>query len=147
MDKKNLEDLALFLLRVVAGLILFYYGAQKFVGLFGGMGFQATLEGFQKNMGIPAWATTMAIIAEFFGGLGLIFGALTRVAAFGAASTMAVATFVNIKGTSSLIPAAPGDNPLQHIAFPLSIFAISMAILLLGPGSWALDQKIFKKRR
>lgn len=45
---------------------------------------------FAQQMGIPAPLAFLAIMAEFLGGLGLIVGAVSRVAAFGIFSVMAV---------------------------------------------------------
>src|SRR5947209_2673323 len=71
------------ILRIVLGMVFFAHGAQKMLGWFGGSGFQGTLGFFTGMLHIPAPLAVLAIFAEFFGGIGLIFGLLTRVAAFG----------------------------------------------------------------
>src|SRR3977135_2029520 len=81
------NDVALTILRVVLGVVFFAHGAQKMLGWFGGYGFHGTLGFFTGVLHIPTPFAVLAILAEFFGGLGLIFGLLTRVAAFGMAST------------------------------------------------------------
>ncbi len=53
------------------------------LGWFGGYGFHGTMGFFTQQMGIPAPLAFLAICAEFFGGLGLIVGLLSRIAAFG----------------------------------------------------------------
>src|SRR5665213_3061469 len=84
------NDPAQAMLRVVLGLIFFAHGAQKMLGWFGGYGFTPTM-GFFEQMGIPAALAFLAIAAEFFGGLGLLFGFLGRIAAFGVMVNMVVA--------------------------------------------------------
>src|ERR1700688_2022650 len=85
------NDMATTFLRLVLGIIFFAHGAQKLLGWFGGYGFTGTMGFFTGMMHIPAPFAVLAIAAEFFGGLGLIFGLFTRVAAFGIFCNMAVA--------------------------------------------------------
>src|SRR5580698_827307 len=102
------NSVALAILRVVLGVVFFAHGAQKMLGWFGGYGFSGTMGFFTNNMHIPAPFALLAIAAEFFGGLGLIVGLLTRIAAFGIAVNMVVAVmtvhiqvgfFMNWSGT------------------------------------------------
>src|SRR5215467_160155 len=85
------NDYTLAVLRVVLGVVFFAHGAQKALGWFGGPGWDATVAGFTGHMGIPAPFAVLAICAEFLGGIGLVLGFLTRVAAFGIAVNMCVA--------------------------------------------------------
>src|SRR5580698_11448483 len=79
------------ILRLVLGVIFFAHGAQKMLGWFGGPGFSGTMGMFTGYMHIPAPLAFLAMAAEFLGGLGLILGFLTRIAAFGIAVNMVVA--------------------------------------------------------
>src|SRR5215467_9013016 len=85
------NDPSLTLVRLTLGVVFFAHGAQKMLGWFGGYGFHGTMGFFTQQMGIPAPFAFLAICAEFFGGLGLIVGLLTRVAAFGIMCNMVVA--------------------------------------------------------
>src|SRR5438552_18706876 len=85
------DSTATAILRLVTGVVFFAHGAQKMLGWFGGYGFTGTMGFFTGAMHIPAPFAFLAIAAEFFGGLGLIFGVLTRVASFGIFSNMVVA--------------------------------------------------------
>src|ERR1700676_1430164 len=85
------DSTATTILRLVLGLVFFAHGAQKMLGWFGGYGFSGTMGFFTGVMHIPALFAFLAIVAEFFGGLGLILGLLPRVAAFGIFSNMVVA--------------------------------------------------------
>src|SRR5580765_6454150 len=73
-------DVSLLLVRVIVGIIFAAHGAQKLFGAFGGPGLAATVE----TMGPLGYPVT---IGEFFGGLGLIVGFLTR---FSAASLIVI---------------------------------------------------------
>src|SRR5215218_2146780 len=78
-------NLALTLLRVVAGVIFTAHGGQKlFV-----YGFEGVSGAFAQ-MGVPMAGVMGPFVAlvEFFGGLALVVGLLTRLAAFGLAITM-----------------------------------------------------------
>src|SRR5712672_4478216 len=78
-------------LRLVLGVVFFAHGAQKMLGWFGGPGFSGSMGLFTGYLHIPAPLGFLAIAAEFFGGLGLILGFLTRIAAFGISVNMLVA--------------------------------------------------------
>ncbi len=67
---------------------------QKLFGWFDGYGFAGTYGFFTGSMGIPTIFAILAIIAEGLGCLGLITGFLTRLAAFGVGTNMAVAVFM-----------------------------------------------------
>ena len=79
------------ILRLMLGLVFFAHGAQKMLGWFGGFGFNGTMNFFASAMHIPAPLAFLAISAEFFGGIGLLAGFLTRIAAFGIGVNMLVA--------------------------------------------------------
>lgn len=139
-------DVGLLVLRVVAGGVLFLYGSAKLLAWFGGAGFQGTLDAFQTNLGVPAWLGAMAVFAEFFGGLGLALGLLTRVAAFGALCTMAVAVYTKV---GAGLPAQIGQSIAAHGAelfFPLTLAAMCLCLLATGAGRFSLDQRFFGRK-
>lgn len=143
MNQAKLQDGAVLVLRVVLGTLMIYYGAQKLFGVFGGMGFAATVQAMQEGKGIPPLFGYLAMAGEFLGGLGVLLGLLTRVAAFGVACTMAVATFFNLSDPATLAAFGSGDPLVAKAAYPLSLFAMAVAVMLLGGGMWALDGRVF----
>ncbi len=123
------------------GVIFFAHGAQKMLGWFGGYGFAGTMGFFTGVMHIPALFAFLAIAAEFFGGLGLIFGFLTRIAAFGIFSNMVVAVamvhrhfgfFVNWTG------AQKGEGYEYH----LLVLAITAFLMIRGAGAASVDRML-----
>lgn len=134
-------DAATAILRVVPGVIFFAHGAQKMLGWFGGYGFSGTMGFFTGAMHIPAVFAFLAIAAEFFGGLGLIVGFLTRVAALGITVNMLVAVamvhwkfgfFMNWAGTQH------GEGFEYH----LLVLAITIFLMIRGAGALSADRAL-----
>jgi putative oxidoreductase len=134
------------ILRLVLGVIFFAHGAQKMLGWFGGYGFSGTMGFFTNVMHIPALFAFLAIAAEFFGGLGLVFGFLTRIAAFGIFSTMIVAIamvhhqfgfFMNWTG------AQKGEGYEYH----LLVLAITVFLMICGAGAASIDRLLSSPAR
>ena len=132
------DNTATVILRLVLGVVFFAHGAQKMLGWFGGPGFAGTMGAFTNYMHIPAPLAVLAISAEFFGGLGLIFGFFTRIAAAGIAVNMLVATaflhrqfgfFMNWTGTQK------GEGFEYH----LLVLAMAAFLLIRGAGAYSLD--------
>jgi putative oxidoreductase len=133
------NDGVLTVLRLTLGSLFFAHGAQKMLGWFGGYGFDATMNAFTTQMGIPAVFAFLAIAAEFFGGLGLIFGALTRVAALGIASVMAVAATM-VHAQFGLFMNWAGTQKGEGFEYHLLALAISMALMIRGAGAFSVDR-------
>lgn len=147
MKSVKAADVAVLLLRLAAGSILAFTGAQKAFGVLGGAGFEGTVEAFAK-MGFPKPLAVLAMAGELLGGLGLLFGVLTRLAAFGAACTMAVAAFKMATAPGVWARIAAGETgALSQVGFPLVLFAGAAAVMLLGGGRLCLDRLLFRPRR
>jgi putative oxidoreductase len=115
------------------------HGAQKVLGWFGGYGFEATMNAFTTQMGIPVVFAFLAIAAEFLGGLGLVFGLLTRVAALGIASVMAVA-IVMVHAQFGLFMNWSGTQQGEGYEYHLLAIAIAVALMVKGAGALSLDR-------
>jgi len=81
------------LIRATIGLMLVPHGAQKLFGWFGGYGLEATGQFFASKLGLPPSFALLAGLIEFFGGLMLAAGLLTRPVAALAVGVMAYAAF------------------------------------------------------
>ena len=128
-------DLALLVLRLAAGGTFMAHGGQKlFVYGFGGVA------GAFASMGVPMPGVTGPAVAllEFFGGLALVVGLLTRLAALGLA--------LDMLGAILLVRMAGGFFAPKGIEFELLLFAVSLALLFAGAGSWSVDGAIDRRR-
>ena len=133
-------DWLFMIVRVVLGVVLFAHGAQKLLGWFGGPGLRATLQTFRDQMRIPAALACLAIAAEFFGGLGLIVGLLTRLAALSIAITMAVAlTFHSQYG---FFLNWFGNKPGHGIEYHLVVIALALVVIMKEAGAFSLDSAL-----
>jgi putative oxidoreductase len=127
------------ILRVPIGLILAAHGAQKLFGWFGGYGLEGTGQ-WLASIGLePGYL--MALLAggaEFFGGLALVLGLLTRPAAMVAAFTMLVAIFAVHIGNGLFM----SSNGYEYA---LTLFVVSLALVIQGGGRFALDGLVLKQ--
>ncbi|HET7441784.1 MAG TPA: DoxX family protein [Terriglobales bacterium] len=132
------NDPTLTLLRLVAGIVFFAHGSQKMLGWFGGYGFHGTMGFFTQEMHIPAVLAFLAICAEFFGGLGLIVGFLSRIAAFGILCNMGTAVLL-IHHHYGLFMNWSGDQKGEGIEYHLLAIAVMLAIIIKGAGAYSVD--------
>lgn len=131
--------LAALILRVPVGLILAAHGAQKLFGWFDGGGLEGTGQ-WLSSIGLePGYL--MALLAggaEFFGGLALLLGLLTRPAAIAAAFTMLVAIFTVHIGNGLFM-----DNNGYEYALTLLVALVALAIQ--GGGHLSVDNALAHK--
>jgi putative oxidoreductase len=128
-------DAGLAILRVVVGVVFVAHGAQKlFVYGLGGV------SGNFDQMGIPAADVTAPLVAfvEFLGGLALVAGLLTRLAAVGLSAVML--------GAITLVHLPAGFFAPRGVEFPLTLLAASVALAVMGAGRWSLDHVIAARR-
>ena len=127
-------DTALAVLRVVLGVTFILHGGQKlfvfgFAGVTGAFG----------QMGIPAPGFFGPFVAfvEFFGGIAITLGLLTRLAALGVGATMLVAILtVHLK---------QGFFNPGGVEFPLSLLASAIALVIAGAGAYSIDAVLARK--
>lgn len=123
-------------LRLSAGTIFVAHGAQKLFGSFGGYGLEGTGQ-WMASVGLePGYLMALAAgSAEFFGGIALLIGLLTRPAALMLALTMLVAIL-----TVHLPNGLFMDN--GGYEFGLALLGISVALVFNGGGKFSLDRKL-----
>lgn len=143
MSKKTLAQRVLssnsgtgaLILRLTLGVILAAHGAQKLFGWFGGYGLEATGQWMDSIGFTPGYLMALlAGSAEFFGGLALILGLLTRPAAIVAAFTMLMAMTVHI-GNGFFV----SNNGYE---FALILLAAAITIAIQGGGAYSLDRRL-----
>ena len=125
-------DWALLIARIIVGVVFMAHGAQKLFGAFGGPGLSAVVQ----MMGPLGYLVT---IGEFFGGLGLIVGFLSRFSALSIIVIMLgaigmvhakIGFFMNWAGTQA------GEGFEYH----LLAIAILITIVIAGPGRFAIGR-------
>jgi putative oxidoreductase len=136
------DDVTLTILRLVLGVVFFAHGAQKMLGWFGGYGFHGTM-GFFEHLGMPAPVAFLIICTEFFGGLGLIVGLLTRIPALGIGVEMIGAIFI-VHLPNGFFMNWYGNQKGEGFEYHLLVIAIAAALLIRGGGAFSADRALSK---
>ncbi len=134
MIQGRLEELTLFLLRVVGGLLFLQSGGVKMFDWFGGVP--------AEHGGHPPFLSQVWIggALEFWGGLALLLGLWTRPVAFVLSGEMAVAYFQ--------FHQPQGLWPVQNNGVPAVLFCfIFLFLAARGGGDWSLDAVLLEWRR
>jgi putative oxidoreductase len=121
--------------RVTAGLLLMPHGAQKLFGLFGGYGLEVTGQFFATKLGLPPALAAIAGAIEFFGGLFLALGLLTRPVAALVVGLMSVAV-VSVHLGNGFFWTEGGFE------YPLFWGIVALSYVIRGGGAWSLDAVI-----
>jgi putative oxidoreductase len=119
-------DFSLFILRVIVGVIFMAHGAQKLFGAFGGAGLEATV----KDMGTLGY---FVAVGEFFGGLGLIVGFLTRFSA-AALIVIMIGAIATVHGQFGFFAQNKGFE------YNLALIGLLAPILIAGPGQFSIGR-------
>ena len=121
----RLQPLALLVLRVVLGVVMIAHGYPK---VFGGLHKHVELV---SGLGLPSWWAYLSAAAEFFGGILVLAGLLTRFFSLTILIDLGVAIWkVHWKN---------GLRGNMGYEFPLALAAIAFALIFYGGGPIALD--------
>ena len=133
MNVNRAVQVTYFLLRVVTGLLFFQAGSVILFGWFGGMpGQPGSTPPLMSQVGVGG-------VLEFFGGLAIMLGLLTRPVAFILSGEMAVAYWQ--------FHAPHGAWPILNQGQPAVLFCfIFLFMAAQGAGKWSLDALIRRKR-
>ncbi len=122
-------DTALLIARIALALPFIFHGAQIAFGAFGGPG----LDGFVKASGgkLPLPVAALVGYGEFLGGLGILFGVLSRIASVGELLIMLGAIFI--------VHLSKGyDGTKGGFEHPLTLLLLALVIIVAGPGRMTL---------
>jgi putative oxidoreductase len=124
-------------IRLGLGAVMIAHGAQKVLGSFGGSGFNAFISGTTPfGFMRPTWLwLAAAAVSELVGGIFLVIGFLTRVGAFFIACTMLTA-IVGVHWAGGFFASNRGYE------YPLSLLAMSLALLIAGGGQASIDKAL-----
>ena len=124
----RLQPLALLVMRLALGAIMVVHGYHK---VFGGLQQFAHMVG---SMGLPVWLGYVAAFIEFLGGLLILAGFFTRLAAFAICAELVVAIWkVHLHNGLMGSPDRPGYE------FPLAAATLAFALIFFGAGPIAFD--------
>ncbi|MGE5172679.1 MAG: DoxX family protein [Betaproteobacteria bacterium] len=134
VSQQAIGSAALLLLRLVVGAAFVIHGSQKMQNPLGWMGPQSPVPGFFQ---------LLASISEFGGGIAWILGLLTPLAGLGIGCTMAAAVYMH-----SIVMKNPFVNLTGGLSYELAsaYLCIAIVLIVLGPGRFSLDNKIFGGR-
>ena len=133
MNQKT--DWALLFLRIALGAIFVAHGSQK-IFVFG----HAGVAGFLTTLGVPLpnISAYLLMAAEFGGGILLLLGLLTRIAALSILIAMLVALFEVHLSKGFFLP--------EGFEYVFMLIFSSLALLIAGGGRFAIDPLIFGKK-
>ncbi|HTC55574.1 MAG TPA: DoxX family protein [Candidatus Sulfotelmatobacter sp.] len=121
----RLQPLALLVMRLTLGAVMTVHGFHK---VFGGLHHHAE---FVASLGLPAWTAYLSSFAEFVGGLLVLLGLFTRVAALAICIDLSVA-IAKVHIHNGLT----GNNGYE---FPLALATLAFALIFFGGGPIAFD--------
>ncbi|MEP6550438.1 MAG: DoxX family protein [Gemmatimonadales bacterium] len=136
------DDRVMALLRIVLAVVVFAHGAQKMLGWFGGFGPSGTYGFLTGMLHIPAPLALLVFAAEFFAPIGLLFGLMGRVAAFGIAVDFAVASILGGHIHNGFLMNWSGQQKGEGVEFFVLAIGIAIAVMIRGSGAWSLDRLI-----
>ena len=128
--------------RFLLAAVFVFHGGQKLFGLFGGDGQMEMLEKGIAGWGwpMPAALARAAAATEFFGGISMALGLLTRFWALGLAVVMGVAVLKAHWANGFDL----GKGGFEY-AFVLGMLALSLVVQ--GGGAFSLDEMFFKGKK
>lgn len=133
VDLKKYGRFAPTVVRIVVGVIFLLHGLSKF-GAIGGSNVEETTAMFEAmNMPVPAFTAMLVAVVESVGGLALILGYRTRIAA-AALSVIMLVAIIAVKVPAEANPVAAGSYELE-----LALLAGLVVLILQGAGAFSLQ--------
>ena len=127
------------IVRVTLGVVMFAHGSQKVLGWFGGYGLKGTT-GYFVSIGIPLPLAYLVCFTEFLGGIGLVLGVLTRLAALGVAAVM-VGAIVKVHLPNGFFMNWDLTSGKGHgFETNLALLAMALACVIAGGGALSIDR-------
>jgi putative oxidoreductase len=136
------QSFATAMLRLVLGLLFFTQSVQTMLSWFGSYGFSALMSLRSGTFSAPTEITVIAVAAEFFGGLSLIVGFLTRVVAAGIAVNAMMAILMVDTNDGFFMNWSAVHNG-GGFGFHLLTAATALFLMLQGAGAVSVDHVLF----
>ena len=138
-------DIALLIMRLSLGGVIFAHGAQKLFGWFGGYGFEGTMGYFTGTVGVPYFVGVLVILGESLGAIALILGFFSRFMSFGLFIIMLGAMYFDHAQNGFFMNWFGNRAGGEGIEFDLLAFGLSLAVLIAGSGVYSIDHYLPKQ--
>jgi len=132
--------------RLALGITIFPHGAQKLLGWFGGYGYNGTMGFLTGQIHLPWIIALLVILIEFFGSLLLIFGFLTRIAAFALMASFLGVLFAVHIGNGFFMNWGMQPNRGEGYEYFILLFGLVIMPLIGGGGKASVDAAITKNK-
>lgn len=140
------QGIALLIVRLVLGSLMLYYGMQDVFGWMGGQGIASAATSFSESFGVPSSVGYVAFYGELASGVFLLAGFMTRIAGFFVGSLMAIAAAKGVQSTETLVKTTSAD-PVAAVGYPTALLTLSLVLIFLGAGIWAVDTFLVENSR
>ncbi|MEO5647113.1 MAG: DoxX family protein [Chitinophagaceae bacterium] len=141
----NPNNYAALIIRLTIGLVLFPHGAQKAFGMFGGNGFQGTMDFLTGAANLPYIVALAVIFVELVGAICLILGFATRFFAFAVLCLM-IGIIYTTHLPNGFFMNWTGKQAGEGYEFHLLMIGLSLAALISGGGKASIDSTIGRRR-
>lgn len=119
--------------RIFCGAVFLIHGTPKIFNLQGTGNFFA-------NVGLPSWLAVPIAVLEFFGGILLIAGFLSR--------PLAVLFMLEMAGAALFVHRTAGWDVFQGgYEFNIALILLLLGVVLIGPGPFSVDRLISWRRK
>ena len=136
-DRLQSIDIALIIIRIAAGVVLFPHGAQKLLGWWGGLGYNQSMVYFTQVIRLPYLLGLFIILLEFLLPLLLILGLFTKIA--GMLISVLMAGIIITVQHQYFFMNWFGTQKGEGAEFFLLMIGLGLACFYAGAGDYSLD--------
>jgi putative oxidoreductase len=133
VERTQAQAVGIALVRWMVAVVFLVHGSQKlFVFGFGGV------TNFFSHGGIPLPAVSAVVVTlvEFLGGLALLLGLGTRIAA--------ALIAIDMLGAIVFVHGKNGFTLPNGYEYALTLLVVNVALAIAGPGAFALDNRLWR---
>jgi putative oxidoreductase len=134
----NPENITALIARLALGITLFPHGAQKLFGSFGGYGFSGTMGFLTTQAGLPYVIALLVILIESIGALFVLFGFLTRIAAFGI-FVQFIGVVLKVHLANGFFMNWAGNQKGEGIEYFILLLGLALILMITGGGKASVD--------